>query len=230
MRSLKMFFAALLAAVPLSMYLAKAPDASACSCARLLSLSEAAGLADVAFAGTVTSIEDPGAGKIIQSSADPLHISFVVERIWKGDVGPDAVVSTAKSSASCGYPGFEAGKTYVVFAAADGERLTTGLCSGTVPLDDTEEAVAELGEGTTVERPDGAEGNEQGAAAVLEGPPETDSLAAPIGGTAAVAVPNGGAAAGNAASLPLAVTAALAGTAALLAGLAGWVLYRNRRG
>jgi len=211
----KTILTAWLAAVPVILFFAETPEVSACSCAKKLSPAEAARLSDAAFAGTVVEISDPNKGRLVRSSADPLHVRFEVARVWKGELGPEAVVTTAMSDASCGYPWFEVGKTYAVFASDAGDGLRTGLCSGNVPLpDDAAEAAvaAELGEGAVVARTGG---------------PDAGAGGAESGGT-----PGGGrSAAADAAKdrVPPGIAAALAGTAFVLAALTFWILYRNRK-
>jgi MYXO-CTERM domain-containing protein len=57
--------------------------------------------------------------------------SFEVDRVWKGELGPSAQISTALHSATCGRS-FQIGTQYVVYArrSASGE-LTDNLCSRT---------------------------------------------------------------------------------------------------
>ena len=108
--------------------------AYACSCAAA-SDERYVSSADVIFTGR---IDDD------RSDQQTRTITFVVERIYKGDAGPRQVISTSASGASCGLeiggPG-----TFLVFANAVDEpgQLKANLCGGTRPGG----ALAILGEG-----------------------------------------------------------------------------------
>jgi len=89
--------------------------------------------ADAVFEGIVTAIklevkadEDPNS----ISSADLMRVSFRVLRAWKGLETAEAVVFTARDSASCGYD-FEIGVRYLVYASQGRYGLGTGACSRT---------------------------------------------------------------------------------------------------
>jgi len=116
----------------------------ACSCIMPVPPLEALSQSDAVFVGTV---------KGVSSVSDYRKtVDFDVSMVWKGDVGNDATVFTARDSAACGF-GFEAGKTYVVYAHddAEGEGRTANSCSRTheVSGDYTQdEDVIALGEGT----------------------------------------------------------------------------------
>ncbi|WFB57936.1 hypothetical protein [Paenibacillus sp. BR1-192] len=60
---------------------------------------------------------------------------------------PVTELTTAMSSASCGYDQFAVGSEYLVFASAESGRLTTGLCDGTKPLTAAGKELSELGAG-----------------------------------------------------------------------------------
>lgn len=98
------------------------------------------------FAGKVTKII-PLPQKTIISSADLVEVSFLVETVWKGDLEQQTIVYTAESSASCGYGGFEEGKSYIVSAYESSGKLETGMCELTKPLSMAEEELMLLGEG-----------------------------------------------------------------------------------
>jgi len=229
MRWLKMFFAALLIAVPAALFAADAPDASACSCAMIPSLAQAAERADAVFAGKVTKIEEPFAARVIRSSADPIYVSFEVERVWKGNVGADAVISTAQESASCGYPYFDSGKSFLVFAYEEEGELKTGLCSGTGPADDMQKIVDELGEGSVIAAAGGGPGGSAagGGDSGGSGGGAGGSGSKPIGADAAVAA--GGETSNGFGAFPPAVSATLGAAAVLLLLLGAWSLKRNRK-
>lgn len=87
--------------------------------------------ATVVFEGVALSSNDPPtAGGRIPSSGDPVFFTFAADRLLKGAPGPRPVVSTARSSASCGVT-FAMGVRYRVFATGPVEALTTSLGSGT---------------------------------------------------------------------------------------------------
>jgi hypothetical protein len=103
-------------------------------------------LATAVFAGTVADVQLPGG--VVQSSADPTQIILEVSQVWKGPEFTNLVVSTAQSSASCGFE-FEFGRDYLVYASGDETNLQVSLCSRTRLLDDAEEDLTELGEAIT---------------------------------------------------------------------------------
>jgi hypothetical protein len=70
----------------------------------------------------------------ILSSGDPEQITFAVTQVWKGPVYTTLVVTTARESATCGFP-FELNKDYLVYATGSETALETSLCSRTRPLD-----------------------------------------------------------------------------------------------
>jgi hypothetical protein len=85
--------------------------------------------------------------KAISSSIDPVLVTFDVSQVWKGPEFTSLAVSTAQSSASCGYT-FEFGRDYLVYAYGAEENLEVGLCSRTQLLADAEADLAELGQAT----------------------------------------------------------------------------------
>jgi hypothetical protein len=118
----------------------------ACSCAPPPPPAEALEQATAVFAGTVTHIDVPG-GDVI-STADPVAVTFAVETVWKGPVEPILLVTTARSSISCGYH-FDLNQSYLVYAYGSEGNLETGLCSRTTRLSPILDDLAVLGEGTT---------------------------------------------------------------------------------
>ncbi len=104
----------------------------ACSCMMadppLVSLENASAV----FVGKVTTIQDSNTGAV-QSSADPMKVSFQVSEVWKGNVFAEQALFTSRDSASCGF-NFEVGKEYLVYAIVGDTGLTTNLCSRTMEL------------------------------------------------------------------------------------------------
>jgi hypothetical protein len=117
----------------------------ACSCAPPPPPAEALAQATAVFAGTVTNIDVPG-GAVI-STADPIAVTFQVERVWKGPVEPTLLVTTARGQATCGYD-FDLNQSYLVYAYGSERNLETNLCSRTTRLSPILEDLAVLGEGT----------------------------------------------------------------------------------
>ncbi|MGR6920873.1 hypothetical protein ACU635_42110 [[Actinomadura] parvosata] len=108
--------------------------AHACSCADLapaLAVREAAAV----FTSTVTNVrEEDGPGR-------PRVYTFLADQVYKGTPAARVTLTSNADSASCGYP-FERGGRYLVFAAAsatgpavEGIELSSGMCSGNVPVD-----------------------------------------------------------------------------------------------
>jgi hypothetical protein len=73
------------------------------------------------------------------------RVRFEIEDVWKGTVEESAIVLTPRASAACGYS-FAEGEAYLVYANGQGQRLRTGLCSGTKPLSEARADLAILGE------------------------------------------------------------------------------------
>lgn len=95
--------------------------ACACSCA-LGSEAEYREHADLIFTGVVVDINEP---LLRTSSAAPVEVTFAVEDVDKGVAVGRITLTTADSSASCGYD-FTVGHRFTVYAKNGG----TGLCSG----------------------------------------------------------------------------------------------------
>jgi serpin B len=130
--------------VALLVVLLPATPVYACSC-----LPPGAPLAEMAqatavFAGRVTHIKAP-AGAII-SSADPVTVTFAVSHVWKGPEESEISLTTARQSASCGFP-FQEGQEYLVYAGGSAANLSTHLCTRTTSLAHAGEDLAALGEG-----------------------------------------------------------------------------------
>lgn len=126
-------------AVLAGVLLASITLASACSCLASGSPQESLEAADAVFTGEVTQIRSVG---------QTYHVTFDVSERWKGPNKTVLDVSTATSSAACGY-GFQEGEAYLVYAHEDSDRLKTGICSRTALLADAEEDLAAFGGGET---------------------------------------------------------------------------------
>lgn len=96
--------------------------AYACSCAQVSDEDQVAA-ANVIFTGRIDGD---------QSDQQTRTITFVVERIYKGDAGSRQVIATSASGASCGLEIGGAG-TFLVFAnhADEPGELQANLCGGT---------------------------------------------------------------------------------------------------
>ena len=122
----------------------------ACSCAapsgvdltRPLTPAEAAayGPGAVVFNGRAVARRDGNPLSPIVSSADPITWTFAVERVVHGGVGAVVDVESARDGASCGMT-FAIGARYQVVATSSGGTLRTGLCSRTMRLSGTVDAV-----------------------------------------------------------------------------------------
>lgn len=95
----------------------------------------------------------------MQSSMDPVSVTFQVGSRWKGELGEKVTVTTASSGASCGFE-FTKGERYIVYAGGEetaGEggttKLTASLCSRTALFSGAEEDLNELGAGMSGARP-----------------------------------------------------------------------------
>ncbi|MEA3377063.1 MAG: hypothetical protein U9R72_12795 [Chloroflexota bacterium] len=118
--------------------------AFACTCAPPGSPADELERSTAVFAGKVTGVELPG-GDVI-SSADPVEVTFRVFTVWKGPTRDPLVVTTARSSISCGYE-FETAKEYLVYAYGEEDDLQVSLCSRTRPLALAGADLAALGRG-----------------------------------------------------------------------------------
>ncbi|WP_169085812.1 hypothetical protein [Paenibacillus sp. PL91] len=98
------------------------------------------------FAGKAMKVVQPPE-KQMMSSADLVQVNFEVSTVWKGELEQRAIVYTAMSSASCGYENFIEGQQYLVSASEVSEKLETGICDLTKPLDMAREELKILWEG-----------------------------------------------------------------------------------
>ena len=92
--------------------MADVEPANACSCARSGSPKEALADADAVFAGKAIAVQ---LLTNTNSSADPVTVSFDVNRVWKGPRQDTIVITTERSGISCGYE-FKEGRRYFVYA------------------------------------------------------------------------------------------------------------------
>jgi hypothetical protein len=99
----------------------------ACSCAAQPPKAQADN-ADVIFTGRVIEAEDP-----FQFSGPRVQADLVVEVLYKGEVGSEAVVETYPGgSAACGLE-FVEGKRFTIFAFWNERgRLETNICSASI--------------------------------------------------------------------------------------------------
>jgi hypothetical protein len=173
------------------------------------------------FVGRVVDIKKTK-GTII-SSADPVKVTFDVDSSWKGVEGNKVILTTALSSASCGFE-FVEGESYIVYANAnanaDGEgasgKLVASLCSRTKLLASASEDLKELGSSISAETPTAspkvtsnpspksADGNNE----------STDVAGKPAAGSDSVPLVNVG----------------ISGVIIVLIAIVGAVLYRRRSG
>lgn len=117
--------------------LTSAPDrAEACSCMRPPPAEASFQEAAAVFIAVPTAIER---GEGIQ-----VRVPMQVQRAYKGVETAEVEVTTARDSASCGFP-FETGRPYLVYAHEDAEDgLSVSLCSRTQPLDLAQDDVAAI--------------------------------------------------------------------------------------
>lgn len=121
--------------------------AYACSCAPPPSVEEELERKTAVFSGKVIEISGPN-NKILRSSADPVAVLLEVDTIWKGINASQVMISTAESSASCGF-NFDLNTEYLVYAYGEEDDLQTGLCERTTLLSSASDDLSILGEGKT---------------------------------------------------------------------------------
>jgi hypothetical protein len=127
--------------------------AAACSCIMPGTPVEEMDRSAAVFSGKVVHL-DTSTAPII-SSADPVVVGFDVSTIWKGPQEAQLAITTARSSASCGFE-FQLGVEYIVYAYEGEVGLETGLCTRTAPLAMAADDLAALGEGVTAPEPEPA--------------------------------------------------------------------------
>ncbi|MFF2888220.1 hypothetical protein [Paenibacillus sp. NPDC057967] len=151
MKTGKLVWISIVAAVLLGSFAIGPEGASACSCAFPGSVSEAKQNNDVVFDGTVKGKKEP-VRLFSKSSADLVTWTFEVHEIWKGKVSPTIAVTSAQSGASCGYE-FQEGSRYIVYARNSGDSLEVSLCSRTALHSAAGTDLAELGIGSVPPQP-----------------------------------------------------------------------------
>lgn len=207
--SITLIFIALLTVRPSVTY--------ACSCVVPAEPLEALKSNSAVFTGKVVDKKEPK-GTII-SSADSVKVTFEVDSSWKGVKGNKVTLSTALSSASCGFE-FVEGESYIVYAYANDEddsgKLEASLCSRTKLLASASEDLKELGpsisagtptaspEVTSNPSPKSADGNNESTD--VAGKPAADSDSFPL------------------------VNVGISGVIIVLIAIVGAVIYRRRDG
>jgi hypothetical protein len=119
-------------------------SASACRCLPPPEVKVALGKSAAVFSGKVTSIE---------RGQRTMNVTFEISQSWKGTKGKSVTVTTALSSAACGY-GFKKGKSYLVYCIKSrgkvkaAKAFRTGICSRTKTLAQAKADLKKLGKGT----------------------------------------------------------------------------------
>jgi hypothetical protein len=102
--------------------------------------------ADAVFTGTVADRTRQGPG---------IRYTVHVQRVYKGDVGEQAQLSTPRSPRTCGEPDLQQGQDYVLFVTRDGDGFRIGQ-NGAAVATDAKVAKVErlLGKGTSPTPPE----------------------------------------------------------------------------
>ena len=132
-----------LGAVFVSITVVVAPrTAHACSCVDL-PLSEYADEVDIAFSGSQIEriISEPEGSA--RSSADPVTLTFRVNRMYKGRAGPLIEVRTVRDEMSCGVDFAGKGITGVAAYSRGGDEYRVGLCGSPVTIGELQEVFGE---------------------------------------------------------------------------------------
>lgn len=142
-------FATFVAAAAAMGALTTPTPAHACSCIGL-SAEQAFANADAVFEGRVVAVgPSQFAGQPCGGFCPQVLVRLRVVRTWKGADAEEVEVYTEDGGASCGTD-FEAATSWLVYARdTPDERLVTGLCSGTVRVEEAGEAIQALGAGVT---------------------------------------------------------------------------------
>lgn len=117
--------------------------AYACSCLAPPAPQAARDASAAVFVGTVSGLAPAG------PNGEALFVTFDLTQSWKGPAASQLTLTTAGSSAACGFA-FTQGEAYLVYSVAQDGGLSTGLCSRTASLADAEADLAALGPGTAV--------------------------------------------------------------------------------
>lgn len=125
--------------------------AYACSCVMPGPPTAELEAATAVFSGKVLRADVRGGE--VTSSADPVWVGFQAYSVWKGPALTTLVVTTARGSASCGYP-FEVGREYLVYSGGTWDALEVSLCSRTRLLSEADEDLAALGSGNVLWPPE----------------------------------------------------------------------------
>jgi hypothetical protein len=129
-------------------------EAVACSCAPPPDIPDEFRQSAAVLEGLVTDIDTPQialgwlmskhiASDWLGTSRPSAHdqaaaqrrITLKVLRVWKGDVGRQAVISTGYGGGDCGFP-FVQGERYLVYADRFEGFLSTGICGRTAAITD----------------------------------------------------------------------------------------------
>jgi hypothetical protein len=137
MRLLRLVLAVLV--VSSGLLLVTSGPAMACSCASEGSARIYLDSADDVVTGTLVEIKKPPP-RLLVSSGDPVTYLVDVDAVFKGDLGRDVAFTSARDGASCGLEGMTVGVRYLLFLYREGDRLSTGLCSGNAKSSTTSEA------------------------------------------------------------------------------------------
>lgn len=116
---------------------------NACSCIQPASPQVSLEKSTAVFAGKVVDINAP---ILSFSSANLIKVTFEVSKIWKGADYKTIVLTTARSSASCGFS-FKQSEGYIVYASGEENKLSVSLCSRTILLASAQDDLQELGKG-----------------------------------------------------------------------------------
>jgi hypothetical protein len=104
----------------------------------MMTTEESAEMADAVFVGTVIGTSPPVADVQVVRPLGAIGetvYAFHVDGVAKGDIAARTEIIAGGDGASCGMH-FEGEIRYLVFAYATDRGLETGLCSGSVPLED----------------------------------------------------------------------------------------------
>lgn len=115
----------------------------ACSCA-IASPNQEFTKSDAVFQGKVINKETSRTALFTKSSDDPVYVTFLVEKVWKGIDTKNIMVQTALSEASCGF-NFHKNQKYIVYATEMDGKLQVQLCSRTNELAKANEDIQHLG-------------------------------------------------------------------------------------
>jgi len=147
-RALRLLQPPIVTVALLTLSLAHASPAAACTCAPPGPPGQELERADVVFTGEVESIEPAPAPGDDPTWPSRLRVTLRLLGVWKGIPEGDTVtVFTASQSAACGVS-FEEGKKFLVYAYAGGSdrrELTATVCSRTAQLKHAKEDLQALG-------------------------------------------------------------------------------------